>query len=155
MAANGREELDDRTVSFRARDDRPATNSRAPHRGFIDQSQLILRLRQGQPSVLSLRGLAYQAVIFALVSGLWVLRFQQPVPRMPMRRPVHWMYWYHVIGWPVVDDAVYALGQSVLFWYAVCWRSRNDARDEAVHAREADALLDDDTGHGYGGTGTS
>ncbi|EAU29408.1 predicted protein [Aspergillus terreus NIH2624] len=123
--------------------------------GFIDQSRLILRRRREQPSVLSLTGLACQAVVFALVSGLWVLRVQQPVPRMPMRKPVDWMYWYHVIGWPVVDDAVYALGQWVLFWYAVCWRSRGDARDEAVHSGETDDLLGEDEGHGYGGNGTS
>ncbi|KAL3463732.1 hypothetical protein BJX64DRAFT_287199 [Aspergillus heterothallicus] len=125
--------------------------------GFIDQSRLILRRRRGQQpsSVLSLAGLAYQAVVFALGSGLWVLRVQQPVPRMPMRRPVDWMYWYHVIGWPVVDDAVYALGQWSLFWYAVCWRSRSDTPDKPVHAGEADDLLGDDEGRRYGGTGTS
>lgn len=123
--------------------------------GFIDQSRLIFRHRRGQSSVLSLRGLAYQAVVFALVSGLWVLRVQQPVPMVPMRRPVDWMYWYHIIGWPVVDDAVYAVGQWVLFWYAVCWRSRRDARDQAVHAGETDGLLGDDEGPGYGATGSS
>ncbi|KAL2865925.1 PQ-loop repeat-containing protein [Aspergillus lucknowensis] len=123
--------------------------------GFIDQSRLILRRRRGQPSVLSLTGLVYQALVFALASGLWVLRVQQPDPPMPVRRPMDWKNWYHIIGWPVVDDAVYALGQWVLFLFAVCWRSRSDARDEAVHTGETDALLGDDEGHAYGGTRTS
>ncbi|KAJ5904642.1 uncharacterized protein N7473_001558 [Penicillium subrubescens] len=67
------------------------------------------------PNALSLSGLAAQAVIFTLVSVtlIWAL----PFPYEKSDGEFSWRsfsVWYGVIGWIIVDNFVFALGQAVL-----------------------------------------
>ncbi|PYI12925.1 hypothetical protein BO99DRAFT_397778 [Aspergillus violaceofuscus CBS 115571] len=67
------------------------------------------------PNALSLPGLAAQAVVFTLVSVtlVWAL----PFPYEKLDGEFSWRtfsVWYGVVGWIIVDNFVFALGQAVL-----------------------------------------
>lgn len=67
------------------------------------------------PNALSLSGLAAQAVVFTLVSVtlIWALPF--PYEKSDGEFSWHgFTIWYGVIGWIIVDNFVFALGQGVL-----------------------------------------
>lgn len=68
------------------------------------------------PNALSLSGLAAQGVVFTLVSVtlIWAL----PFPYEKSDGEVSWRsfsVWYGFIGWIIVDNFVFAIGQAVLF----------------------------------------
>ncbi|KAK2763256.1 hypothetical protein FQN54_009892 [Arachnomyces sp. PD_36] len=65
-----------------------------------------------QPSALSLLGLLVQAAVFTLVGLSWIVRVRYP-PSVN-----NWSSWYHSVGWPVVGNLVYAIGQAILWCLA-------------------------------------
>lgn len=66
-----------------------------------------------ETSALSLPCLAAQAVVFALVAISWMVRVEYP-PYLPS-----WGEWYRLIGWPVVNNGLFASVQGLLLLVAL------------------------------------
>ena len=72
------------------------------------------------PNSLSLQGLAVQAVIFTLISVVWI--WCLPFPYHELKGNMGWSAfsaWYGTIGWIIVDGFVFAFGQAVLLALAL------------------------------------
>lgn len=80
---------------------------------------------------LSLPGLAVQAVVFSLVAISWMVRVKYP-PYLPS-----WVEWYWLIGWPVVNNGLFAFAQGVLLWIVM----RRPGDDELPDDDERSPLL--------------
>lgn len=63
---------------------------------------------RSDPGALSVRALAAQAVVFAVVAFCWPLRMTLPLG-------VGFITWYQLIGWAAVDNLVFAIVQAVLW----------------------------------------
>ncbi len=68
---------------------------------------------------LSRLGLAVQAVVFALVAWSWILRVEFPYGDIEHFSLWGLWTWYELVGWVAVDNAIFALGQAVLFWITI------------------------------------
>ncbi|KAF2671551.1 hypothetical protein BT63DRAFT_452055 [Microthyrium microscopicum] len=66
------------------------------------------------PGALSIPSLLLQSVTFTLLALSWMIRL--PLPRGYTFIP--WWYWYALVGWAAVDDAIFAIYQGVLWWTA-------------------------------------
>jgi hypothetical protein len=88
---------------------------------------------------LSRVGLAAQAVVFALVAVSWVMRVGFPWELLDGRQVTFGVFttWYELVGWAAVDNAVFALGQGVL-WEVV---SRHQVKGDNVSESETQSLL--------------
>jgi hypothetical protein len=91
------------------------------------------------PNALSLSGLAAQAVVFTLVSVtlIWAL----PFPYEKWDGEFSWRnvsVWYGFIGWIIVDNFVFALGQAVLL--ALGLHRSSSSKDSALGG-ETEPLL--------------
>lgn len=81
-------------------------------------------------SALSTFGLATQAVVFSLVALSWAsrVRFIDALPEMPPGVPPQqlfqqlFIFWYQVVGWATVDNAIFAMIQFVLFCLATHYK---------------------------------
>ncbi|TID00315.1 hypothetical protein CH35J_005075 [Colletotrichum higginsianum] len=78
----------------------------------VPQARAMLCTRP-ETSALSLPCLAAQAVVFALVAISWMVRVEYP-PYLPS-----WGEWYRLIGWPVVNNGLFASVQGVLLLVAL------------------------------------
>ncbi|KAJ5559770.1 hypothetical protein N7513_002169 [Penicillium frequentans] len=92
------------------------------------------------PNALSLQGLAVQAVVFILVSVTWI--WSLPFPYEDLDGHLNWnifSVWYSTIGWIIVDNLVFALGQIVL----LLWASHRSSSSKANVRRgsETEPLL--------------
>ncbi|KAJ5890070.1 hypothetical protein N7504_010880 [Penicillium tannophilum] len=78
------------------------------------------------PNALSLQGLVVQALVFILISVTWT--WSLPFPYEELESYLNWNIfsaWYSAIGWIIVDNFVFALGQIVLLLWALhCSSSR-------------------------------
>ncbi|CAJ2511875.1 Uu.00g075000.m01.CDS01 [Anthostomella pinea] len=96
------------------------------HTVFVDPILTILGLgaavwaqaletsrRSSSPGALSVPGLGAQAVAFALLAICWPWRFDHG---NSSGRDV--LYWYRFFGWTYIHNALYAVGQAVLWWVA-------------------------------------
>ncbi|OOQ83240.1 hypothetical protein PEBR_36119 [Penicillium brasilianum] len=91
------------------------------------------------PNALSLSGLAAQALAFTLVSVtlIWAL----PFPYEKSDGVFNWRsfsVWYGVIGWIIVDNFVFALGQAVLLALGL---HRSSSSKNVVLRGETEPLL--------------
>ena len=64
---------------------------------------------RSDPGALSVRALAAQAIVFAVVAFCWSLRMTLPLG-------VVFITWYQLVGWAAVDNLVFAIVQAVLWW---------------------------------------
>ncbi|KAL4770202.1 hypothetical protein BDW60DRAFT_209385 [Aspergillus nidulans var. acristatus] len=89
------------------------------------QARMILDHSSLNPS-LSVLGLAIQALVFTALAISWFSRVAFSLP--PEDFPHWWGYWalrvwFEWVGWAVVDNGVFAIGQGILFVLAVRrWR---------------------------------
>ena len=85
---------------------------------FSLYSQMRKTLAQPSVGVLSIYGLAVQAVVFAFVAISWPFRLNlgPEFPGIPLSALGSW---YQLVGWATVDNAIFATVQAVLFWIAV------------------------------------
>lgn len=74
-----------------------------------------------RPPGLSVAGLAVQSVVFCLVAVSWVFRVSFPYDEItPHRISLPALAtWFTTVGWVVVYNGVYGLGQGFLFWLAI------------------------------------
>jgi hypothetical protein len=85
----------------------------------------IIQVRQtldGSSSSLSVRGLAVQSLVFALLGVSWLLRVLWPPANMPTFYNSPIMNNYLLVGWAAVDHILFALGQAVLC-FIICRRN--------------------------------
>ncbi|KAH8709945.1 hypothetical protein GQ44DRAFT_742971 [Phaeosphaeriaceae sp. PMI808] len=82
------------------------------------QATKILSLPPNQ--ALSLKGLAAQAVIFALLGITWVSRVRFPYNDYTGVTGNFLMDWFRLVGWTVVDSIIFSIGQAVLLWIILC-----------------------------------
>ncbi|KFZ18427.1 hypothetical protein V502_04103 [Pseudogymnoascus sp. VKM F-4520 (FW-2644)] len=79
-------------------------------------------------SALSTLGLATQAVVFSLVALSWTsrVRFIDDLHGVPPGVPLQriFIFWYQVVGWATVDNAIFAMIQFVLFCLATHHKRR-------------------------------
>lgn len=68
---------------------------------------------------LSLVGLATQAVIFTIVAISWTMRVRFPWNVFEYFSLLYFTTWYQLVGWAAVDNAVFAIVQTVLLWLAI------------------------------------
>lgn len=80
-------------------------------------------------------GLAVQAVVFALVAACWPFRMTLPSSFWHSKP----FGWYQSIGWATVDNAVYAVVQTVLLLIVV---RRGREVQEVVVSGEREPLLE-------------
>ena len=79
-----------------------------------------------------------QAVVFALVALSWIKRVGFPydeVDHFPLS--LFWS-WYQLVGWAAVDNAVFALGQALLWGITTYLLDRGDI---TVDGDETEPLL--------------
>jgi len=89
------------------------------------------------PNTLSLQGLAVQAVVFTLVSLMWI--WSLPFPYEYLDGYITWnifSIWYGTIGWIIVDSFVFAFGQIVLLLLALHRSSSSKASTQRGSERE-------------------
>lgn len=67
---------------------------------------------------LSIKGLAIQAVVFAVVALYWQLRMRIPEEGWDMSPQRSFITWYQLVGWAAIDNTVFAIVQAVLLWVA-------------------------------------
>ncbi|KAJ6142728.1 hypothetical protein N7471_002181, partial [Penicillium samsonianum] len=91
------------------------------------------------PNALSLQSLCSQAVVFTLLTAAWIWSLPFPYDKLQG----HWNWntfsiWYGAIGWVIVDNFIFAVGQAALFVMAMrCSSAGNDIR----RGRETEPLL--------------
>jgi hypothetical protein len=71
------------------------------------------------PRALSLVGLRFQAVVFALAAVFWVRRVHysvEEIDQIALYDVIRWCLFY---GYPAVNNAVFAVGQAVLLGFAM------------------------------------
>jgi hypothetical protein len=49
-----------------------------------------------------------------------------------------WYTWYQAVGWAAVDNAIFAIGQAVIFWLAI---NRLSQRGDIPLGNETEPLL--------------
>jgi hypothetical protein len=94
------------------------------------------------PNALSLQGLAMQAIVFTLVSVMWIFSLPFPYEKMGGIWDLRWANfsaWYGAIGWIIIDSFVFALGQAVLFILA--WHHSSSRQATIQRGRETEPLL--------------
>ena len=96
-----------------------------------------MRSRPLSDQALSRTGLAIQSIVFALVAISWITRTQFPYERIG--GTTFWVLasWYQLVGWIVIDNAIFALGQAFLLWIL---RRPSNLRSNAMD-RETEPLL--------------
>jgi hypothetical protein len=84
------------------------------------------------PPGLSVAGLAVQFMVFCLVSVSWVFRVSFPYDEIARHRISLQALatWFTTVGWVVVYNGVYGLGQGLLFWLVMRHGSRAWASNE-------------------------
>ncbi|KAL4925093.1 PQ-loop repeat-containing protein [Aspergillus undulatus] len=81
---------------------------------------------QSSCTSLSLVGLAVQAVVFPLVAISWIYRVPYPYIATP---PEDFLgYWYETVGWAVVDNAVFGIGQANILRLGFRQRTKSGLR---------------------------
>jgi hypothetical protein len=89
---------------------------------YFQARELLSRTDRG---AISLRGLASQAIIFALVGLTWIFRLTASCDFFRGLTPLGALIkWYRLVGWAAVDNLVFAFVQAVLFYIA--WRRRGE-----------------------------
>ncbi|PYH81468.1 hypothetical protein BO82DRAFT_283887, partial [Aspergillus uvarum CBS 121591] len=84
------------------------------------------KLRKGQPPqrALSPVGLAAQAGVFSVLAITWPLRVTYLGSSWDIYTSWFTIYnWYIFVGWPAVDNGVFALVQASLLW--VAWKNQH------------------------------
>lgn len=92
------------------------------------------------PNGLSLQGLAAQAVVFMLISVTWI--WSLPFPWEQWNGEVYWFLffrWYGIVGWIVVDNLIFALGQALLLVLAL--RRLSSSKTTLQRGDETEPLL--------------
>ena len=91
------------------------------------------------PSALSLSGLAAQAVVFTLISVMWI--WALPFPYEMVHEEFSWhvfSLWYGIAGWNIIDSFVFAIGQALLLVLGLHCSSSSEA---GVREGETEPLL--------------
>jgi len=86
------------------------------------------------PEALSVIGLIAQSIVFSVVTISWTLRVECPYENLWSVRP---LAWYELVGWVVVDNAIFAIVQAVLLWVAL----RHARRTSVAANCETEPLL--------------
>lgn len=87
-------------------------------------------------NALGLLELASQAVVFAVVAVSWVFRVVFPTTDIPWTLfPI--TTWYQLVGWAAVDNAVFAIVQSIL----LCLTKRRQGSQAGYMNPEEEPLL--------------
>lgn len=93
---------------------------------FAEAMEILLSPGVGGLSVL---GLATQAFVFAVVALNWPMRMTLPLPEEfhgPKMLSVWFLKsWYELVGWAAVNNAIFAIGQAILF--AMAFRRTGDS----------------------------
>lgn len=94
------------------------------------------------PNSLSLQGLAVQAVVFTLVSVVWIWCLPFPYEHHLKGHMMSWnlfIIWYGSIGWVIVGSFIFAIGQGMLLALAL----RHASSDKLMMQRggETEPLL--------------
>jgi hypothetical protein len=120
-----------------------------PHITFINPvvtfsliASFIIQIRRGlreESFCLSVRTLATQAVVFAVLGASWFFRVLWPSSRIPAFFDFPLVEWYRQIGWPAVDYLAFSIGQAILCY--ITWR-RTNGRTHSLSG-EREPLLDD------------
>jgi hypothetical protein len=87
---------------------------------------------------MSLKGLAIQGVVFALVALSWIARVKfPPIGEFPITRltPGTIRTWYELVGWPAVDNIIFAITQLILLC-ATKYQKRPLARNHNLPEEE-------------------
>lgn len=79
------------------------------------QARAIRSQPPGESTSLSLTGLLFQAVIFAVVALSWVFRVKWKDAGVPAAEHFGW---YRMVGWATVNNAIFAAVQIILFFLA-------------------------------------
>lgn len=109
---------------------------------YIQARDIIARPPGSGSGALSLLGLAWQAVVFALLAPTWLGRLVFPWEELGAGR-VNWNVlkaWYQLVGFVAFDHAVFAIAQALLLWLAV--RHGRQGTPSRVPAGETDPLLE-------------
>jgi hypothetical protein len=92
-------------------------------------------IRQQLPeSSLSILTLAAQMILFLLLGISYIVRLGKPGTgfNKPPNVPMDPYTWYRLEGWPYVNNIIYGISQSVLFFMYLCYLHGN--RIEAVNS---------------------
>jgi hypothetical protein len=92
------------------------------------------------PQALSLVGLAFQAVVFALAAVFWVRRVHYSCEEIDHITLSALIRWCIIWGFPAVHNAVFAVGQAVLLGFAMR-RAAGHAKMPASGETETEPLL--------------
>jgi hypothetical protein len=87
-------------------------------RAFFVQAREIRSASNSGLQALSMTGLAVQAGVFTLVAISWTMRIPYPDDFVDLPFWLMAFYWYAMIGWAAVDNAVFAAVQCRLFLLA-------------------------------------
>ncbi|KAJ5200044.1 hypothetical protein N7491_009155 [Penicillium cf. griseofulvum] len=94
--------------------------------------QVRRSLQESSPCI-SVRGLAIQAFVFALLGMSWLLRVRWPTSDTSAYYDSS-LVWYRLVGWAAVDHLLFALGQAILCF--IVWRYSTNAAQDPVGETE-------------------
>lgn len=108
--------------------------------GFYRQAREIYAVPF--PNALSLHGLAVQAIVFTFVFGTWIFCLPFPYEKIDIGRDLNWggfTIWFQAIGFIIVDNFVFAVGQAVLLFLAL--RRSSSSKASVQLSGETEPLL--------------